>query len=395
MLKQCIKLAYQKPHLRIELLPIIKLAMEFSSKEQLEEYLKDHPNADPKNHSVKKTESKSKSKILTPKTKKILASEAELAAYKAKVSFNHAQPKDIIGVLTMQHSVKDMVSKVRDMKWDPKNKRIPEEMKKACETINNRSYFGRFLLGTGAAAGVEYGMYKIESVYHPVAETIAKAVEYSPATAAKIVNVAVTTLGFEGSLLAVGGAVFVTAYAAMSLAYNKVLNHFEKKDEEEEKRIKSENHISEVAFDIFMGKYTPGDINNKYKYKTDDIIKKMSEKKINPEQALKEIEKLEKEYKEKVIPGIEKALTSSGWKKDKEDTYTFEDKEFEKKYNSFFKKGKDEGKDNDKDNNKDENMFIQFRYLKNRVKELYVMQKCFENPKLFSKAIIEVIEENS
>ncbi len=389
MLKQGIKLAYQKPHLRSELLPIIKLAMEFSSKEQLEEYLKDHPNADPKKHSVKKTESK----ILTPKTKKILASEAELAAYKAKVSFNHAQPKDFISHLRMGVSVENMVSKVRDMKWDPKNKRIPEEMKKACETINNRSYFGRFLLGMGAAAGTGYGMFEIESVYHPVAETIAKAVEYSPATAAKIANVAVTTLGVEGSALAAFGAVLVSGYYVTFLAMDKVLRHFQKKDEEEEKRIKSEDHISEVAFDIFMGKYTPAEINNQYKNKTDDIVKKISEKKINPEQALKEIEKLEKEYKEKVIPGIEKALTSSGWKKNKDGEYDFHEKEFENKFNSFFKKGKDEGKD--KDNNKDENMFIQFRYLKNRVKELYAMQKCFENPKLFSKSIFEVIEENS
>lgn len=41
--------------------------MEFSSKEELEEYLKEHPGADPKKHSVK--ESESKPKKLSAKTK--------------------------------------------------------------------------------------------------------------------------------------------------------------------------------------------------------------------------------------------------------------------------------------------------------------------------------------
>lgn len=42
---------------RAVLAGLVRQALEFSSKEEMEEYLKDHPNADPKNHSVKKQDS--------------------------------------------------------------------------------------------------------------------------------------------------------------------------------------------------------------------------------------------------------------------------------------------------------------------------------------------------
>lgn len=383
MLKEYIKLAYQKPHLRSELLPIIKLAMEFSSKEELEEYLKDHPNADPKKHSVK--ESESKPKKLSAKTKEEIETEVTKAANKAKESFNHAQPKDFIQHLRMHNSVNEMVSKVKKMKWDPTNKKIPKEMKQACEAIKSRSYFGRALLTGGVGYGVAYGGIVSGAAGLPIALPIAAAVKANPVLAAKIGVKAAATFGPTGLAVGAGLVMTATLVAGTVFAMKKVVEHFDKKDKEQERKMKAEDNVSEVAFDIFMDKYTPVEINNQYKNKTDDIVKKISEKKIEPEEALKEIEKLEKEYKEKVIPGIEKALTSSGWKKNDKGEYSFEDKEFEKTYDSFFKKAKDE----------DENMFLKFKYLKNRVKEIYAIKKSLENPKLLSKAIIEVIEENS
>jgi type IV secretory pathway VirB10-like protein len=48
-----IRLAHEKPELRGELLPLLtKTAEVFHSQQALQKYLKDHPNADPSNHSV-------------------------------------------------------------------------------------------------------------------------------------------------------------------------------------------------------------------------------------------------------------------------------------------------------------------------------------------------------
>ena len=48
----CVKLAYENPEMREHLLPLLKQAMEFPSKESLEKYLKEHPGADRSNHKV-------------------------------------------------------------------------------------------------------------------------------------------------------------------------------------------------------------------------------------------------------------------------------------------------------------------------------------------------------
>jgi len=48
-----IRLAYQNPALRPHLLPLLHTAKEHSSPEALKQYLKEHPNADPSNHTVK------------------------------------------------------------------------------------------------------------------------------------------------------------------------------------------------------------------------------------------------------------------------------------------------------------------------------------------------------
>lgn len=60
---EIVRLAYAKPHLRGALLPVlVRLAKEFNTDKELEQYLEDHPDADPKNHTVKKPEGEDKSK---------------------------------------------------------------------------------------------------------------------------------------------------------------------------------------------------------------------------------------------------------------------------------------------------------------------------------------------
>lgn len=54
---ELIRLAYNKPELRSKILPLLKEAKAFSSQGQLDEYLKEHPNADPKNHTVEEGKS--------------------------------------------------------------------------------------------------------------------------------------------------------------------------------------------------------------------------------------------------------------------------------------------------------------------------------------------------
>ena len=56
------------PSLRADLLPLLKVGMEFDTKEQLEKYLKEHPDADKSKHSVKKQEEKPKKKVVPTQT---------------------------------------------------------------------------------------------------------------------------------------------------------------------------------------------------------------------------------------------------------------------------------------------------------------------------------------
>ena len=56
--KKLIRLAYEQPQLRSDILPLItKSAMEHATTDARDKYLDDHPNADPSNHTVKKQES--------------------------------------------------------------------------------------------------------------------------------------------------------------------------------------------------------------------------------------------------------------------------------------------------------------------------------------------------
>jgi len=52
--KRTIRLAYERRELRPHLLPLLKMGMEHPSEEALKQYLKEHPKADPKQHTVAK-----------------------------------------------------------------------------------------------------------------------------------------------------------------------------------------------------------------------------------------------------------------------------------------------------------------------------------------------------
>lgn len=60
LLATLVRIAHANPSARSRILPLVRTAKEFSTEKELESYLKDHPAADKANHSVKKTEEKSK-----------------------------------------------------------------------------------------------------------------------------------------------------------------------------------------------------------------------------------------------------------------------------------------------------------------------------------------------
>mgnify|MGYP000048793915 CR=1 FL=1 len=60
LLAQLVRIAHANPSARGRILPLVKKAKEFSTEKELESYLKDHPNADRANHSVKTKEDKPK-----------------------------------------------------------------------------------------------------------------------------------------------------------------------------------------------------------------------------------------------------------------------------------------------------------------------------------------------
>jgi len=53
-----IRLAHSKPELRAHLLPLLKQGAEWATEEARKQHLKDHPGANPSDHTVKKTEDK-------------------------------------------------------------------------------------------------------------------------------------------------------------------------------------------------------------------------------------------------------------------------------------------------------------------------------------------------
>jgi len=98
-----IRLAYARPELRPYLLPLLRTAMEHSSPEALKNYLKDHPNADPKNHTVSKGKGdQGGSKPLPNKMKGLSSnSQKEMDSW-LKPNAKNYSPKDFVGKKTKE-----------------------------------------------------------------------------------------------------------------------------------------------------------------------------------------------------------------------------------------------------------------------------------------------------
>lgn len=99
----CIRLASSKPELRLHLLPLLKEAMEFDTQEAMEKYLKEHPDADKSNHSVKKKD--------TPKpqnSEKKWPKYDDTALYSLSTSPSQLRTKD---------QARDYMAKVRAKVW--------------------------------------------------------------------------------------------------------------------------------------------------------------------------------------------------------------------------------------------------------------------------------------
>ena len=119
--KELIKLAHSNPEFRADLLPLIKSAMEHDSPEALKQYLKDHPNADKKNHTVKKQEKSEKSK--GKMSVKEWTSKVEKT--KERISKNEKVIDDLKGEIEEQQTktdeAKEKYMDARDEYWDMQN----------------------------------------------------------------------------------------------------------------------------------------------------------------------------------------------------------------------------------------------------------------------------------
>jgi hypothetical protein len=140
------KLAKENPGMRVQIVPLLKkLAMEFPTQESLDKYLKDHPTADRKNHTVKKNRPDIQ-KTHRPVTKKDLKSlkKGQEITFVTGVGPKDGTIKDISkdGIVTVESSdgyryeygdVADKKSTVRDLdklmikKSEPQQKLSPAE----------------------------------------------------------------------------------------------------------------------------------------------------------------------------------------------------------------------------------------------------------------------------
>jgi len=344
--KYAVKLAYNNPSLRPILIPMIKSAMEFSSKEELQQYLKDHPNADPKNHSVKENSKSEAKKELSPEDKKLkgdILAKIKQKSTKLKSTFNEGFAESAEEEKKQRDQIASKVDFVtRNINFTSEMKELPKEVKGAAKVINDRTSFSRNLAGM--------------STY----------------LVTKPIFLATLGLATGGAGLGVSLASVVLASATTVVAKKALENRGKKKIEEKE-------DISDVSMDILLGKYTPNKINKEYAKKVSDIEDSIFKGKMSPEKALGEIEKIEKEYKEKVKPGIEKALTSVGFKKNENGSYE------NGKLNSFFESS------NKKLAAEDDtpSQLVNIRMLKKQLQNQVEAEKIFQSEEFVEELIRE------
>lgn len=338
------KLAYNNPSLRPILIPMIKMAMEFSSKEELQQYLKDHPNANPKNHSVKEnSKSENKKKELSPKDKKLkgdILDKIKQKSNELKSSFNEGFVETS---KEEKEQRKEIISKVnlitRNFELSSQMKELPKEIKGAAKLINDRESLTRNLAGLAT--------YLVTKPVFMV--TVGKAL---------------------GGLTLAGGLAPIALSVATAVLAKQAL------DKRNKKKIEEKENISDISMDILLGKYTPNKINKEYAKKVSNIENSISKGNLHPEKALEEIEKIEREYKEKVKPSIEKALTSAGFKKSEDGKYEMG------QINKYFKTSAT--KDDEEDS-----QLVNIRMLKNQLKNQIEAEKIFQSEEFVEQLILE------
>jgi len=320
MLKKLVKKAYYNPHLRSELLPIIKMAMEFPSEEALKEYLKDHPGADPKKHSVEKSDSGSGGK----------GGEAVGASVKESkeglhLSLSKIEPKELQKALN-----KAFDSKVSSLK-----KTFSEGSSIETDVLKKNSE-----KTLSALSGLPFEG-KVSPEMKSAVESYKK--EQKINTVRKFGTVARVAFGALGLAVAPGLAPVIALGAAVDVGmmYGVAKLCKSAADKNAKKRgMKGSDDYSSMEHDLLRNKVTPKEINDKYKSQVDDLSKKLKSGKLNANDALDELDKLEGQYKKDALPHIQKALDGIGFKKDESGNYS--EKEDEEFVNALLKKAAEE-----------------------------------------------------
>jgi hypothetical protein len=117
-----IRLAASNPDLQPHLLPLVKSAMDFDTKEQMDKYLKDHPGADRSNHHVKKNEGGGAS---APKGKPFGQHHDKFVKHRTKSLRSESNPSED------DEKADSISSKIRSLDHHDKDKVEAEEAKHA------------------------------------------------------------------------------------------------------------------------------------------------------------------------------------------------------------------------------------------------------------------------
>jgi hypothetical protein len=310
MLNKLVKKAYLNPHLRGELLPIIKKAMEFPSEEALKQYLKDHPGADPKNHSVEKSDSSSSGGVKESKDG-------------FHLSLGNVDPKQLSQALdkafdSKVSSIKKTFSEGSSIETDV----LKKNSQKTLNALSSADFKGKVSPEMKSAVK----SYKTE-------QKINKIRNYTNAYLA--ITSAFGTMLSSNILPVAAGAVEIGVLYGVTKLCTHVADNMNK-----ERGMEENKNYSSMTHDLIRNKITPKQINDKYKSQVDDVSKKLKSGKLNVKDALDELDKLEGQYKKDALPHIQKSLDSLGFKKDESGHYS--EKEDEELVNSLMKKASDD-----------------------------------------------------
>ena len=122
-----IRLASEKPELRPQILPLLRLAMEHPSEEARKQYLQEHSGADPKNHTVSKgkDKGKDKGKVYSPKNLSDVFTDDEFELIEGEMPLGEKWTKD------------DVLESIEGAFWDEEEK--AEKLKKRFLSLVKRT----------------------------------------------------------------------------------------------------------------------------------------------------------------------------------------------------------------------------------------------------------------